>query len=372
MIATVKTLKKAAKRLGLKGYSKLNKAQLAEMVELAQRKPVETHPAQEQPANTRARPTDKSRNSYYHFTCKTPEELRKILNTGSVDTVKAIAESYGEFQPRTDGRRMSKKFYVDAIVGLYFPQEQEKPAPAKQARPEFQGERFVEGKVYVQTRWGENKLYKVIQRKKNRITFVEISPHELTEYISAPEDRTVKHIGTITEYITPSHRYYGDLLATREYSRVLMETPSTPGCDVDFDETAYSPDSEANLAVLDDVPEDRDTETATASAPVVVLEQPVLAQPVPAPTKKQPATATYKPRRRTHRRHEDTRTILIDFGDEAPKTPITDTMPDIPCACRRTNRRRASVKIDYSRQLILLFGDEPEAFGGHDDQRKAA
>ena len=203
----------------------------------------------------RTRPTDKSRDSYYHFTCKTPEQLRKILNTGTVDAVKAIAESYVEFQPRTDGKRMTKKYYVDAIEMLYFPQEQAKSDPAQKDAPDFTGEQFVEGKVYVKDTWGKCHFFKIIQRKKNTVTFAEVSPYDFTECLSAPKTRAVKRIRTATEYITPNGIWNGDLWAWNEYDRVYMMQFYTPGYDVEFDETAYSPDYEANSAVLDDVPE---------------------------------------------------------------------------------------------------------------------
>ena len=85
------------------------------------------------PATTGRRlPTPKSRRQVYDFSkYKDTDTLRKSLNTGDIDTVITIAESYREFQPRTDGKRMTKTDYVTAIIRLYFPNYQ--PVPAKKS-----------------------------------------------------------------------------------------------------------------------------------------------------------------------------------------------------------------------------------------------
>ena len=87
----------------------------------------------EQPEHhERKLPTPKSRKHVYDFSkCKDAKTLCSLFKGESLEVVKYIAESYREFQPRTDGKKMTKKDYVTAIVKLYFPDYQ--PAPAKKS-----------------------------------------------------------------------------------------------------------------------------------------------------------------------------------------------------------------------------------------------
>ena len=176
-----------------------------------------------------------------------------------------------EFQPCTDGKRMTKKYYVDAIVMLYFPYA-ESPKPAQELVQEQSRYCFEQSKIYVMkalNAQGEYRLFKVMKRGKNTITVQELNPYDHTENISVPENKAIKHARWIaSEYITCEHGWH-EIYACSEYCEVFMRMFYTPGYDVDFDETAYSPDDEANPAVLDDVPEN---EYSGASAVLTVRD----------------------------------------------------------------------------------------------------
>ena len=143
---TVAELRTKAKNLGLKGYSKLNKAQLEELIGRKCTEPQEVSginkeetPAPEvlevKPVNapTTYRKTRLVRSIYNFSSCKDEKILRKALNSGSVEAVEGIARSFPQFQPLT-GKRMTKKFFIDFIVGLYFPKKQEDPAPVQEVK----------------------------------------------------------------------------------------------------------------------------------------------------------------------------------------------------------------------------------------------
>lgn len=210
-------------------------------------------------------PTPKSRRQVYDFSkCADADTLRKALNTGDIDTIKAIAESYREFQPRTDGKTMTKKDYVTAIIRLYFPDYQPK-APTQEAIQDFHGIKFTPGKIYVLGSYYDiinnrsPRLFKVIRRNKSSIVIQEISNPDFMPAIGT-ECKTIKTCNRypFSEYISFSRYSYDTLYAYWDYDTIY---PYSPGYDIDFDETVYTPEYQDNLAVLDDIPADHEPDT---------------------------------------------------------------------------------------------------------------
>ena len=155
-------------------------------------------------------PTPKSRNHIYDFSeCKDAKTLRKALNSASIENLKMIAESYREFQPRSDGKPMTKKFYVDAIVRLYFPEAPEFPLSAAK-------------KQDVDTRIISDAEAYAILANMSSLKDTQLPPAQ-SEETSIP----------------------------------------APDYDAAFDETAYTPERQDNLAVLDDIPENHEPEHQT-------------------------------------------------------------------------------------------------------------
>ena len=240
-------------------------------------------------------PAPKNRRQVYDFSnCKDAKTLRKALNSGSIETLKAIAESYREFQPRTDGKDMTKKDYVDAIVKLYFPQAETSspkvtPRPAKPIRPDdFVGAEFQEGKIYIcyadrKLELAKAKLYKVIQRKKSKITVAEVDPQDIDVFISSPVTKSIEYHTTWTKYAPPTEFItfpnardmrkgfieHANVAAAWIYNSKHAgnaEQPNTsseeaiPAHDMDFYDTVYSPDVQDISVIVDDIPEDHEPE----------------------------------------------------------------------------------------------------------------
>ena len=152
-------------------------------------------------------------------------------------------------------------------------------------------------------------------------------------------------------------------------------TPETfkinPDLAPDFDETAYTPERQDNLAVLDDIPADHEPDNYHAvfvagmdapewrmrvDKPLTPTNPQTEHQSAPAEpatvSKTAPKPATRKPR---HAKKLDTsRQIFIQF-DEPENTPVPVSTPAKP-KTRRTRTPR--IKRDYSRQILIDFGKD--------------
>ena len=246
--------------------------------------PAQNTPKVQEVKPVRVLPTPKSRKHVFDFSkCTDAKTLRKLFKDTSIDTVKFIAESYREFQPLPNGKRATKKFYVDAIVKLYFPDEQPEPAPKQEVKKDRYssiiiscGSQFTPGKIYVigTSNWRnepnpEPKFIKVIRRKNDTITIQEVSSYDFQPMFK-PISRKVEHHCVFrhgkketmyeTIYIPNSEDLDGLALyicSLCEYHAMFL---TEPGYDVDFDETAYNPDYQENFAVRDDIPEPHEPE----------------------------------------------------------------------------------------------------------------
>lgn len=242
--------------------------------------PSETKPSApvQETKPARKLPMPKSRRQVYDFSkCADADTLRKVLNAGSIDIVKAIAESYREFQPRTDRKTMTKKDYVTAIVRLYFPDYQ----PTKKAP--VQGTQqvnypFVPGKIYVKKLYNNTRkieLVKIIRRNGDYITVQEVSYPELvpmfkTQRVRLYRDRFLTHEGfllnshDITDFNhTPQDCVYShpDYVYNPEYSDYYQyykpETPQPSKPIINSDEVnellSIHAVSSVNLSIYDSV-----------------------------------------------------------------------------------------------------------------------
>ena len=159
---------------------------------------------------------------------------------------------------------MTKKDYVTAIIRLYFPDYQSK-APDQNAKPDFHGVKFIPGKIYVLGSYYDiinnrsPRLFKVIRRNKSSIVIQEISNPDFIPAIGT-ECKTIKTCNRypFSEYISFSRYSYDNLYAYWDYDTIF---PYSPGYDVDFDETAYSPDVEKVSVIVDDIPADHEPDT---------------------------------------------------------------------------------------------------------------
>ena len=248
-------------------------------------------PIKRRPATTGRRfPTPKNpRGSVSDFSlCKDPEKLRKMLNAGSIDVVKSIAESFNEFQPRTDGKPMTKSDYVTAIVRLYFPNYQPAKKAPVQETPQVNYP-FVPGKIYIKAKYRttrEIELIKVIRRKGDYITVQEVSYPELvpmfkTQRVKVQHDRfltqegfmlnshdttDINHIPQDCVYSLPEYEYNPEYYQPKPSqpstpifnADELHEILSIPTHDMEYDECAYSPDVQEVSVIVDDIPADHE------------------------------------------------------------------------------------------------------------------
>ena len=333
---TVKQLRELAKAYDIKGYSRMKRDVLQSAVNVAiieaarkeglsiistktssqpetsapatteqqvQPAPIEANPVTQTTQNSepqapvqevkpqRKLPTPKNpRGLVADFSpCKDAKTLRKMLNGGTLEVIRPIAESFKEFQPRTDGKPMTKKFYVDAIVRLYFPDEQPKaPAPIKEA-PKVSYP-FVPGEIYIKCKKQDSReieLVKVLRRKGEFITVQEVSYPELEPMckpvrVKLQHDRFLTQEGFLLDshdiidlnhktqdcvYSHPDYKYYPEYYQPRKSGVTAdeaKEITSIPAHDMDFDETAYTPERQDNLAVLDDIPADHEPDIQPA------------------------------------------------------------------------------------------------------------
>lgn len=208
------------------------------------------------------------------------ESLHKFLNGATLDIVKVWAESFREFQPRTDGKPMTKKDYVTAIVRLYFPDYQPKK-PAQEVKRDCMGDeiiqcgsKFIPGKFYVAGLANyrnepnpEPEFIKVIKRKNDTIT-VQVVSYPDFQPVFKPVSKKAKQFlyyykgKTLALYesitLPNSHDYEGEdmwIASLCEYNAMFI---TAPGYDVDFDETAYSPDVKNISVLVDDIPADHE------------------------------------------------------------------------------------------------------------------
>ena len=171
---------------------------------------VNTQPAPVQEVKpARILPTPKSRNHVFDFSkCKDAKTLRSLFKDASIDTVKFIAESYRDFQPRTDSKAMTTNFYVDAIVKLYFPNEQHEPASKQEDKKEKSFCQFIPGKIYIKG-YSEDiwqnpnpELIKVIRRKGDTITLQGVSYPDVEPIFKPVSRKTHAGYKNMYEYIT--------------------------------------------------------------------------------------------------------------------------------------------------------------------------
>ena len=293
-------------------------------------------PVKNQPRH--CKPTPKSKKCVFDFSlCKDAETLRKQLADNSVDVLKYIAESYVEFTPLADTKKMNKDFYVEAIVKLYFP-DAKPPVKKKTAKATPAGyvrDKFEKGKVYIQVTWRKKaatRLFKVIKCSKGKVTIAEVNPYDFDEFIGLPMTRsvTVNKYDNI-EYITPGSKWEPPLCAYYEYNRTYTEVYYTPGYDVAFDETAYSPDFQENTAAVDDC--DDISEQRDARPHELMAWSPATSQTAPAES----FTAADTTAHRTY-------TYKLSNGET-----ITATFTPILLSCMPARRaRRAPKEHDYS------------------------
>ncbi len=305
--------------------------------------------------------------------CKDPEKLRKMLNAGNIDVVKSIAESFNEFQPRTDGKPITKKDYVTAIVKLYFPDYQPaKKAPVQETQQVNYP--FVPGKIYIKAKYRttrEIELVKVIRRKGDYITVQEISYPELvpmfkTQRVKVQHDRFLTQEG----FMLDSHD-----------TTDLTDIPKD--CVYSHSDYIYNPDYyQPKTSQPEHKPE---TSAPVQEVKQETTEQPAITAPQPAPSepehqqeiitrcqhkakaeprKNTPKPATRKPR---HAKTTDTsRQILIPFDDEERPDPTSE-----PAKLKaKRSPRMPRVKTDYSRQILIDFGENIPS--SQTNQRQAA
>ena len=179
---------------------------------------------------------------------------------------------------------MTKKFFIDFIVGLYFPKKQEDPAPVQEVKTqevktEGYCSQFIPGKVYVKGTFKDieansnPELIKVIQRKGDYITVQAISYPDFTPIFKPKRRKIHSHRLPVNyEHIALEGLDFDDngnpkldfVYSLCNYNAMFL---TAPGYDVAFDETAYSPDYQPMPAVLDDVPEPVEENSKPAPKP---------------------------------------------------------------------------------------------------------
>ena len=115
---TTRELREAAKTLDIKGYAKMNRAQLVEALS----------------KNGRFKP---ARRAYDYSLCYDPARLRSALKAAPVETLEVFARNLKgkTIQLPDDEKLITKAFLVDAIVRAYFPNAQETPASTRKPVP---------------------------------------------------------------------------------------------------------------------------------------------------------------------------------------------------------------------------------------------
>lgn len=212
-------------------------------------------------------PTPKSRRQVYDFSkCADANTLRKALNTGDIDTIKAIAESYREFQPRTDGKTMTKKDYVTAIIRLYFPDYH--PAPAKKSNA-YTAEDLAQTRKILLAGEGGISFFTGMTRDQAK--------YELYHYSCGRGFFSLKELHLITKALgikilpTKESMIYVLLNWMEDHGIISPNTDINhelkPDYDAAFDETAYSPDVQDVSVIVDDIPADHEPDIAPVSKP---------------------------------------------------------------------------------------------------------
>ncbi len=205
-------------------------------------------------------PTPKSHRKVYDFSkCTDAETLRKALNAGSIDVIKVIAESYREFQPRTDGKAMTKTDYVTAIVRLYFPDYQ--PAPAKKLNTPTAEEIAQVRNLLLEGKYGIS-FFDGMTRDKATAYLYHYSCWN--GYYSLKELHLITKALNIKILPTRESMIYVLLNWMEDRGIISPDTDINPELkpdyDASFDETAYTPERQDNLAVLDDIPADHESD----------------------------------------------------------------------------------------------------------------